>query len=243
MTRYWIGTSGYSYKQWKGKFYPEKLPDREMLRYYSEHLDSVEINYTFYRFATVKLLEGWAGKVGDGFRFALKAPRRVTHTMRLRDAGEIAGDFCRNAKTLGEKLGPILFQLPPHLKRDVARLEEFLQQVPRDVRVVFEFRNGSWFEDDVMDCLRRFGVALCMTDGGKPEIPGIESGTGGSLATADFGYLRLREAAYDDSQLAEMAERIRFIGSAWSEAFVYFKHEEHGPSYVTRLRSLLDSVG
>jgi uncharacterized protein YecE (DUF72 family) len=231
MARYWIGTSGYSYKQWKGSFYPEDLDDKQMLHYYGERLDSVEINSTFYRFATVRQLQSWAREVGDEFTFSLKAPRRITHEMRLRDAAELAGDFCDNASALGDKLGCVLFQLPPFLKHDLPRLEDFLHQLPPEFRAAFEFRNATWFADDVFECLRRFGAALCVTDRDDAE----------DLAepTAPFAYYRLRRSAYDERALSETAERIASRAQALSEVFVYFKHENDAPSYAARLRELL----
>lgn len=231
MVKLWIGTSGYSYAQWKGRFYPEDLDDKQMLRYYAERFDSVEINSTFYRFATLRQLQSWAKEVGDEFTFSLKAPRRITHDMRLRDAGEVAVGFCENAAGLGDKLGCVLFQLPPFLKRDVARLEDFLHQLPPEARVAFEFRNETWFADDVLDCLRRFNVALCVTD--------RDGGAARGEPTADFGYYRLRRSVYDESTLADAAQRIAAQTESLRDAFVYLKHEGDAPAHATRLRELL----
>jgi len=232
MTTYSIGTSGYSYKQWKGVFYPEDLANEDMLRYYAERLDTVEINSTFYRFATVRQLESWSAEVGDDFTFTLKAPRRITHNLRLRDAAELAGDFCRNAASLGDKLGVVLFQLPPNLKKDTQRLETFLDALAPQVRIVFELRHASWFDSEVFECLRKRGVALCINDDGKVEGP--------SESTAPFGYFRMRRDAYDAAALEESAARIRAASAGWNQAFVYFKHEDQGPAYALRLRELLD---
>jgi uncharacterized protein YecE (DUF72 family) len=235
MANVWVGTSGYSYKQWKGTFYPEDLPDAQMLGYYGARFNSVEINYTFYRFATVRQLQGWAKEVPDNFTFTLKAPRRITHEMRLRDAAEAAADFCEAASALKSKLGVLLFQLPPFLKRDVARLEDFLHQLPAGFRLVFEFRNATWFTDEVYDCLRRFGVSLCAVESDDRESP--------LASTAGFGYFRLRRGHYDDAALAATAQRILRASEGWSDVFAYFKHEAAGTSYAERLRALLIDGG
>lgn len=234
MASYWIGTSGYSYKAWKGSFFPESLPDTEMLRYYGERFAAVEINYTFYRTATVRQLQNWAKEVPEHFTFTLKAPRRITHDMRLRDAADLAADFCDTARALKSKLGALLFQLPPFLKRDTPRLEDFLHQMPPGFRVAFEFRNQTWFADEVYETLRRFGVALCTVESPDRAVP-LE-------ATADFGYFRLRQPDYSDEDLAACAERIRTAATAWQDVFIYFKHEAdaQGPALAARLRTLLD---
>ncbi len=231
MTRFWIGTSGYNHKQWRGGFYPQEMAEEEMLRFYAAHCDSLEITQTFQRFVSVRQMQGWARDVGDDFTFSLKAPRRITHDLQLRDAGEIAVDFCENATALGAKLGPLLFQLPPFLKRDVSRLEDFLHQLPPEKRVVFEFRNASWFNDEVFECLRRFGSALCVTDRDDLTVP--------PEPTAAFGYFRMRRAAYDDAALSAAAERIRMVESSWDEVFIYFKHESDAPAYAAALRQRL----
>jgi uncharacterized protein YecE (DUF72 family) len=234
MATYWIGTSGYSYKQWRGRFYPDGLADTEMLRFYGERFTAVEINYTFYKSASVRQLQGWAKETPERFTFALKAPRRITHELRLRDAADLAGDFCDTALALKQKLGALLFQLPPFLKRDTPRLEDFLHQMPPGFRVAFEFRNQTWFADEVYETLRRFGVALCMVESPDRTVP-LE-------ATADFGYFRLRQPDYSDDELAACAERIRAAASGWQDVFIYFKHEAdaQGPALAARLRTLLD---
>lgn len=236
MATYWIGTSGYSYKEWKGHFYPSDLPDAEMLRYYAARFASVEINYTFYRMANVRQLQAWSKEAPDRFTFTLKAPRKITHDLRLRDAAEVAGDFCETARCLKTKLGAILFQLPPFLKRDVPRLEDFLHQMPPTFRVAFEFRNQTWFDDEVYDCLRRFGVALCVAESQERTVP-IE-------VTANFGYFRLRRPDYSDADLEACARRIGDAACGWSDVFVYFKHEAEGrgPLYAAKLRSLIEGT-
>ncbi len=236
MATYWIGTSGYSYKQWKGRFYPEGLPDAEMLRHYASRFAAVEINYTFYRFASVRQLQGWSKEAPEHFTFTLKAPRRITHELRLRDAADLAADFCETARALKHKLGALLFQLPPFLKRDTPRLEDFLHQMPPGVRVAFEFRNPTWFADEVYETLRRFGVALCVVESPERAVP-LE-------VTADFGYFRLRQPDYSDADLAACAARIQNAASGWQDAFIFFKHEAdaQGPVFAAKLRALLEGV-
>jgi uncharacterized protein YecE (DUF72 family) len=236
MATYWIGTSGYAYKQWRGRFYPDTLPDGEMLRYYASRFAAVEINYTFYRFASVRQLQGWSKEVPEHFTFTLKAPRRITHELRLRDAADMAADFCETARALKHKLGALLFQLPPFLKRDTPRLEDFLHQLPPGFRVAFEFRNPTWFADEVYETLRRFGVALCVVESPERVVP-LE-------VTAEFGYFRLRQTDYSDADLADCAARIQAAASNWQDVFIYFKHEAdaQGPVFAAKLRALLEGV-
>lgn len=233
MTTFWIGTSGYNYKTWKGSFYPSDLADQEMLRYYGQRFSTVEINYTFYRMPNVRTLQGWAKETPEGFAFTLKAPRRITHDLRLRDAGDPLTYFCETAKALKQKLGAMLFQLPPFLKKDLSRLEDFLHQLPPGFRPAFEFRNQSWFADDVYECLRRFDAALCIAEHEERSVP--------FEATANFGYFRLRKPDYSEADLAAWAQRLEQAGARWGEVFVYFKHEEagQGPAYAAKLAALL----
>ena len=231
MSRFWIGTSGYGHRQWYGDFYPEGLDEGERLRFYAGRLNSVELSHTFNRTASLRQLQSLAKEVGDEFTLSLKAPRRVTHDLQLRDAAEIAGDFCETAQGLGGKLGVLRFQIPPFVRRDVPRLEDFLHQLPPDRRVAFEFRNASWFADETLECLQRFGSALCVTDGDELQAP-LE-------ATATFGYFRLRRAEYDDADLAEIVERIRARADSWDDVFVYFKHESAAPAHAVALRERL----
>ncbi len=212
------GTSGFSYKEWKGSFYPEDLPAEEMLAHYAARLPAVEINNTFYRMPKPALLESWAAQVAPEFRFVLKASQRITHHKRLKEAGEEVAYFFRTAATLGERLGPALFQLPPNLKKDLPRLEAFLAVLPEGARAAFEFRHASWFEEDVYEALRARGAALCIAEDEDLATP--------LLATAGWGYLRLRRQDYDDAAVAAWAEKVR--GQPWSEAYVFFKHEEAG---------------
>ncbi len=212
------GTSGFSYKEWKGSFYPEDLPAEDMLAYYSARLPAVEINNTFYRMPKPSMLEGWAAQVPAEFRFILKASQRITHRKRLKEAGDEVAYFFQTAATLGERLGPTLFQLPPNLKKDLPRLEAFLEVLPPKAPAAFEFRHASWFEDDVFAALRAKGAALCVAEDEELATP--------LVATAPWGYLRLRRQDYDDGAVAGWAEKVR--AQPWSEAFVFFKHEDAG---------------
>jgi len=235
--RLYAGASGFAYKPWKGPFYPADLKDAEMLAYYAARLPAVEINNTFYRLPKTKLLEDWAGQTPDGFRFVLKASRRITHMQRLKDVGELVEYLFKTAGTLGPRLGPLLFQLPPYMKKDLDRLRSFLDLVPADRKVALEFRNASWLEDDVFEALRAKDAALCVAEtepddkeGGELKVP--------LAATASWGYLRLRRAHYSDADLATWLERMR--GQGWSEAYVFFKHEDDGtaPLFARRLLEL-----
>jgi uncharacterized protein YecE (DUF72 family) len=212
------GTSGFSYKEWKGSFYPEDLPDSGMLRHYASRLSAVEINNTFYRMPRAALLGSWAEQVPDGFVFALKASQQITHRKRLKEAGEAVSYFFDVATTLGDRLGPVLFQLPPNLKKDLPRLKDFLGCLPPASRSAFEFRHESWFDREVFEALRGAHSALCWAEDEDLATP--------PEPTADWGYLRLRRADYGDPELAAWADRIR--AQAWTEAFVFFKHEEEG---------------
>jgi uncharacterized protein YecE (DUF72 family) len=215
-----VGTSGYSYKEWKGPFYPEDLPAADMLRYYGERLGSVEINNTFYRMPKVSVLEEWASQVPDGFRFSIKASQKITHRKRLKDADEEVEYLTSTVRALGDKLGVLLFQLPPNLKKDMERFSAFLKLLPGDIPVAFEFRNVSWFDDEVAGALRAHGAALCCADTDDDEI-------GAPLVrTADWGYLRLRRPTYEQADLVAWAARVAEQG--WERAFVFFKHEDEG---------------
>ena len=230
-----VGTSGYAYKEWKGHFYPADLKAADFLRYYSARFDSVEINATFYRMPTEKMLLGWAGQVPDGFTFVLKAPQQITHRKRLKECGEELQHFLRTANVLAPKLGPTLFQLPPNMKKDLPRLQDFLALVPRTWRPALEFRHASWFDDDVFGVLKAHDAALCIAD----NDPGESGLTVPFVSTAPWGYLRLRRVQYDDRTLGEWAARV--TGSGWQEAYVFFKHEDEGtgPKLAAQFTGLL----
>ena len=229
----WIGTSGYNYPEWRGTFYPADLPAKQMFVYYAARFSTVEINATFYRMPTTKTVSGWAEAAPSGFVFVLKAPQRITHFARLRDVDEPLRFFCDAARLLGAHLGPLLFQLPPNFKKDVDRLATVLVQIPRDLRSAWEFRHESWFADDVYERLRARNAALCIAD--------TEEGATPAVATADFGYLRLRAVEYTDGDLARWVETIRTVGAGWRDASVFFKHEESGsgPELATRFARLV----
>jgi len=212
------GTSGFSYKEWKGSFYPEDLPDAEMLRYYAGKLSAVEINNTFYRMPRSEMLSKWAEQVPDGFLFALKASQQITHRKRLKEAGDAVAYFFKIAVTLGDRMGPVLFQLPPNFKKDLPRLTEFLAVLPPASRCAFEFRHPSWFEDDVFEALKSRGCALCIAEDEDLATPFV--------STAGWGYLRLRRQDYSEEDLRDRAGRL--LSQPWSDAFVFFKHEEEG---------------
>lgn len=225
-----VGTSGFSYAEWKGSFYPAGLPDAEMLQSYAERLPTVEINNTFYRMPQPALLEGWNQKVAsDGFRFALKAPRSITHISRLKDAADGTGHFLQVAARLGQRLGPILFQLPPFLRKDAGVLREFLATLPQGTSAAFEFRHASWFDDEITTLLADKGAALVAGDPDEGEPLPL-------IATASFGYLRLRAASYDLAGL--QAWHARIAAQPWQAAYVYLKHEVLGPAYAQGLQQL-----
>jgi uncharacterized protein YecE (DUF72 family) len=229
--RIFIGTSGFSYAPWRGSFYPEKLPAAKMLSYYAERLDTVEINNTFYRMPAPDMLAKWAAETPAGFQFAIKSPRRITHEKKLADAADSLTRLSEAAGTLGERLGPVLFQLPPFMKKDLPRLQEFLAQLPPGLRAALEFRHESWFSPDVYEALRARDAALCLAESEDLATPVEE--------TSSWGYLRLRRQDYDDAALATWAERIR--ARRWSTAYVFFKHEDEGigPKLAAKLRALV----
>ena len=222
------GASGYSFKEWKGNFYPQTIRPEAMLTWYAERLPTVEINNTFYRMPKLEVLENWARCTPEGFRFSIKASRRITHLARL-DAEKAADSVAflyRNLAALGAKRGPVLFQLPPFLKKDLPRLSAFLKLLPEAHRAAFEFRNASWFADDVYDALRAAGAALCLSERDDSAPPPL-------VETAPWGYVRLRLETYSDDDLRQWAHRL--AGTAWRETHVYFMHEPTAPAYAQAL--------
>jgi uncharacterized protein YecE (DUF72 family) len=215
---FYVGTSGYAFKEWKGPFYPAKLPDQELLPFYSSQFNAVEINNTFYRLPREKNLVEWAAQVPAEFRFAIKASQRITHHHQLVNVGDLLGYLLESCAALGEKLGPTLFQLPPHLQKDVPRLTDFLATLPRQWKATMEFRHPSWFDDDVFRALEARAVALCISDQEDLDTPFV--------VTAPWGYVRLHQPTYDGPAIARWAERLR--EPKWTDAYVFFKHD-HGP--------------
>jgi uncharacterized protein YecE (DUF72 family) len=215
----YAGTSGYSYKEWKGNFYPQKLPAAQMLRHYAQRLPAVEINNTFYRLPTASVLDSWREQVPPSFRFAIKAPRRITHIKRLKQAQDETTYLLRTLETLGTRLGVILFQLPPYLHKDLMCLQAFLDLLPDRTPAAFEFRAQSWFDDSVFQLLRARDFPLCIADTDETQ-------PGAIVATASWGYLRLRRAQYEDAELANWLRQIR--AQPWKRAYAFFKHEDEG---------------
>jgi uncharacterized protein YecE (DUF72 family) len=230
----WVGTSGYNYPEWKGSFYPEKLPAAKMLPYYAERLNTVEINYTYYRTPNPKILAGWNDATPEQFKLTLKAPKRITHQARLKDCADRLEYFVETAATLGTKLGALLFQLPPTFKQDLAVLDAFLETFPPGVIAAFEFRHGSWLNDETYRRLRERNLALCVADSEKLATPVV--------ITADYGYFRLRDEGYTPDDIGRWAQTIRDRTAGCREVYVYFKHEEagKGPQFA---RILLDALG
>jgi uncharacterized protein YecE (DUF72 family) len=229
-----VGTSGYNYPEWKGSFYPPDLPAAKMLPYYAQRFHTVEINYTFYRMPTPKLVSNWASQVPEQFRFTLKAPKRITHDRRLRDVAEPVRAFCEAAAELGDRLGALLFQLPPNFKKDLAVFDDFLGVLPPRLCAAFEFRNDSWLDDEVFARLRARNFALCIADSETRSTP--------VMATADYAYLRLRDEGYQEQDIATWAGTVRDLHKMCKDVFVYFKHEDEGKGAQFG-RLLIDSLG
>ena len=229
----WVGTSGYNYPEWKGNFYPQKLPAPKMLPYYAERFTTVEINYTFYRVPNQKILSGWDRETPPGFRLTLKAPKRITHIAKLHDCADLLQYFQKTAATLGPKLGAILFQLPPYFRKDLTVLDEFVSLLAPGTCAAFEFRHASWMDAEVFARLKAANLALCVADSEKFSTP-VE-------ITASYGYFRLRDEGYTPADLARWAGVIRDSSAHCEDVFVYFKHEEagKGPQFA---RMLLDAL-
>jgi uncharacterized protein YecE (DUF72 family) len=230
-----VGTSGYNYPEWWGTFYPDRLPAAKMLAYYVERFSTVEINATFYRMPNAKTLAGWAATAPAGFAYVLKAPQQITHYARLRNVDEPLRYFCDTARTLGDKLGPLLFQLPPNFKKATDRLGTLLRALPADLRIALEFRHESWFDDEVYDLLRTRNAALCVAD--------TEEGSTPAVTTADFGYLRLRAVEYREDDLRRWLDTLARLGSGWRDAFVFFKHEAESTRRALAFQNLMLTHG
>lgn len=230
----WVGTSGYNYPEWKGSFYPSDLPPARMLPYYAARFPTVEINYTFYRMPNEKLVGGWAAQTPAPYKLTLKASRKITHDSRLKNTGELVASFCQVAASLGDKLGAILFQLPPNLKKDLAVLDAFLGDLPPRVVAAFEFRHASWFDEEVFSRLAARNLALCVADSEKLSTP--------LRVTADYAYFRLRDEGYTVDAIRRWGDDIARTTAACRDVYVYFKHEEQGkgPEFA---RLLMSSLG
>jgi uncharacterized protein YecE (DUF72 family) len=233
--KFFIGTSGYSYKEWKGSFYPEKIAAKDMLGFYSGEFSTVEMNNTFYRMPTAEGVEAWAAQVPAAFRFVLKAPQTITHRKRLKNVEEEVAAYVAAASALKKRLGPLYFQLPPNMKKDLPRLEALLKLLPKPTKsgvcATMEFRHDSWFDDEVYDCLRAHKIALCAAD--AEDLPEARL-----IDTAGWGYLRLRREDYTKAKLAAWVKRIRAMD--WSEVYVLFRHEDTGagPAFAKMLQEL-----
>ncbi|HET7319571.1 MAG TPA: DUF72 domain-containing protein [Nitrospirota bacterium] len=232
----YAGTSGFAYKEWKGKFYPEKIPPKEMLHFYSERLGAVEINNTFYRMPRESVLKSWAEQVSGGFIFALKAPQVITHIKQLRNVFEETEYLFKALSVLGGKLGPVLFQFPKSFRANVLALEDFLALIPGDTDCAFDFRSPTWLDAGMPDLLRKKGCSLCMEDTDENPVNGI-------IGTSTWGYLRLRRSEYTEDGLSEWAERI--LSQKWERAFVFFKHEDgaRGAEMALRFQELIGARG
>ena len=230
----WIGTSGYNYPEWKGSFYPEKLPAAQMLPYYAERFATVEINYTYYRTPNKKILAGWDAATPARFRLTLKAPQRITHFARLKNCGELVQYFIATAASLGPKLGVLFFQLPPNFKQDLPLFDAFLETLPAGTTAAFEFRHGSWLNDALYERLQARNLALCVADSETMTTP--------VQVTADYAYFRLRDEGYTREEIARWAQTLRERTASCKDVYVYFKHEEAGtgPQFA---RWLLDDLG
>ena len=230
----WVGTSGYNYPEWKGSFYPADLSTAKMLPYYAARFPTVEINYTFYRMPNEKLLSGWAAQTPSPYKLTLKAPRRITHDSRLKNCGDLVQALCGVASTLGDKLGVLLFQLPPNAKKDLPLFDAFLAELPPGVRAAFEFRHASWLDDEIFERLSSRKLALCVADSEKMSTP--------IRVTADYAYFRLRDEGYTPDDVGRWGDTIARATESSRDVFVYFKHEEEGkgPEFA---RLLMDRLG
>jgi uncharacterized protein YecE (DUF72 family) len=215
----YVGTSGYSYKEWKGRFYPEKIPAKDMLPYYASRLQAVELNNTFYRLPQESMVENWKSQVPDDFRFSVKASQTITHFRRLKDAGTQTHLLLKTVSALEHRLGVVIFRLPEDMEKDLERLETFLKELPADPPVAFDFRHPTWFDDDVRALLRSQNRALCVSDTDDLPVNRIDK-------TADWGYVRLRRLNYSRKDLKEWIARVR--AQNWKTTFVFFKHEDEG---------------
>jgi uncharacterized protein YecE (DUF72 family) len=228
----YCGTSGFSYKEWKGNFYPEKINGNEMLPFYSQRLSAVEINNTFYRMPRESVLQEWAAQTNPDFKFSIKASQKITHFKRLKETDDECAYLFKNVRALQDKFGCILFQLPPNLKKDMDRLEKFLSLIPGDIKSAFEFRHESWLDNETYNMLDKHKCAIVLTE--TDEQPEAEF-----IKTAPWTYLRLRRTHYSDEELTIRVKEVS--NQDWDEVFVFFKHEEEGtgPALATKFMELM----
>jgi uncharacterized protein YecE (DUF72 family) len=231
----YVGTSGYSYKEWKGSFYPETIPAKDMLSYYASRLQAVELNNSFYRMPQPGMIESWKAQVPANFRFSVKAPQVITHFRRLKDAAPQTRIMLKTISALEDRLGAVIFRMPEDMKKDLGRLEKFLKVLPADPPVAFDFRHPTWFDDDVLALLRSQNRVLCVSDADVMSADDI-------VKTADWGYLRLRRGNYSDAALKKWVKRVR--AQDWKTTFVFFKHEDEGtgPKLATRFVALSEKT-
>lgn len=232
----WIGTSGFQYPEWKGTFYPEKMPPKQMLPFYAQHFLTTEINYSFRRIPSPKTIEAWMGATPPQFKFTFKAPQKITHFSKLRNCQDTIEYFAAILNLLEDRLGAVLFQLPPTFAKDASVLKDLLSGLPPGWKPAFEFRHPSWFDDEIANVLREHHGALCFAESGEFATP--------LTCTADFGYLRLRREDYADADIERWARFLESKQTLWKEAFVYFKHEESGigPRLAVQLLTRLGSL-
>ena len=235
LAMFYVGTSGYSYKEWKGSFYPEKIPANEMLSYYAARFNAVELNNTFYRLPQKNMVERWMAQVPDTFCFSMKASQGITHFRRLKDAGPQTRLMLKTVSALGDRLGAVIFRFPDDMKKDLGRLEKFLKELPEEPRATFDFRHTTWFDDDVLALLRSHNRVFCISDRDEFPVSHIDK-------TADWGYVRLRRVNYSKSDLKKWITRIR--AQDWKHTFVFFKHEDEGtgPKLAAQFVALNESV-
>jgi uncharacterized protein YecE (DUF72 family) len=233
----WIGTSGFQYPEWKGKFYPEKISTKKMLAFYSERFNSTESNYTFRRMPSESTLANWAADTPEQFRFSLKAPQEITHFRKLRRCESVVQHFADVSQTLGPKLGAILFQLPPSLPCDLPLLRDFLAVLPSRLQTAFEFRHESWFHEEVFSALHAANSALCIADSENLHTPAI--------TTAKHTYFRLRDEGYGTADLRRWAKEVQKASAAVENVYVYFKHEESGtgPEFARQMIGFINDGG
>jgi len=227
----YVGTSGYGYKEWKGSFYPEKIPAKDMLTFYAARLRAVELINTFYRLPQQSMVESWKAQVPDNFRFSVRASQTITHFRRLKDAGAQTRSLLKTVSALEDHLGAVIFRFPEDMKKDLKRLETFLKELPADPPAAFDFRHPTWFDDEVRALLRSQNRALCISDTNETPLDRIDK-------TADWGYLRLRRVKYSDAELKGWIKRVR--AQDWKTTFVFFKHEDEatGPKLAARFVAL-----